>query len=71
MRFINSSTAITSPTSTAVVKVVKTVSRNVTSNITVSLVRVLSSLANALRSLMFQATIIRIGAMLASGIFDA
>ncbi|MNN74433.1 hypothetical protein D3C81_1906320 [compost metagenome] len=68
---INSSTARAKPTSTAMVNVVNTVSRNVTSKIIESLVRVFSILAKGFRSLMFQATIIRIGAMLASGMLEA
>ncbi|MNE57927.1 hypothetical protein D3C80_1529220 [compost metagenome] len=71
IRLINSSTARAKPTSTAMVNVVNTVSRNVTSKIIESLVRVFSILAKGFRSLMFQATIIRIGAMLASGMLEA
>ncbi|MNJ39452.1 hypothetical protein D3C77_343240 [compost metagenome] len=71
MRFTNKITAKIKPTSTAVVSVVNTVSRNVTNKIIVSPLFVLNNAPKDLRSLIFHATIIRIGAILASGILDA
>ncbi|MOA42068.1 hypothetical protein D3C78_1640910 [compost metagenome] len=67
----NRSIARPRPTSTAIVNVANTVKRNVTSSIIESLVFVFAILAKALRSLMFQATIIKMGAILARGMFEA
>ncbi len=59
------------PTPTPVVKSIETVNKNVATSINESADLVFKICANSLRSLIFQATNIKIGAILASGMFDA
>ncbi|MNY69527.1 hypothetical protein D3C86_2074740 [compost metagenome] len=71
IRFTNRMTASTSPASTATVRSAKMVSRKVMNITRESPVLSFSSLRNCLRSLIFQATTIRIGAIAASGMLEA
>src|SRR4051794_18491923 len=71
IRFTNRIADITKPISTAVVKFTKTVRKNVTKRMIESVVLVFTMWANTFRSLIFHATTIKMGAILASGIYEA
>src|SRR5699024_25441 len=67
----NETMASNNPIGTAIVKFTNTVNKNVVTSTSESDVRIFNILPNVLYSLILNATTIRIGAILASGIWDA
>src|SRR5690625_987513 len=71
MRRTKDTIANNKPIGTAMVKLTKTVNKNVVTRTSESEVRILKIIEKDLYSLMLNATTIRIGAILASGMWDA